>query len=314
MTSSPLDRAAEAFAVELAQWRTDRGLSKKQLATEMGFDPSYVSHVEGKRHRPTEDFAKRAEAVLDAGGAIWLRFTQYDELRRVPRGSTATTPNRDPPVPDQWAPIGAGLVVEQEIATLTLVNGRYRCTVRRYLYNAGPEPVTRYPVRISVDRYPEDPKRSNEYHRENPLTWDELALVAVCGEDPAEPMTWRAVHDRDSLKEIWLLFENEESRFPLYHGERTVIEYTYLTEREKFGEWFARTVRLPTRSMVVRLDFPDALRASVWGVQTSLTAEAPLRTPVTERIEGDRAVFEWTTENPPLHGRYKLDWRFREES
>src|ERR1051326_1481870 len=101
MTTSPQDRAAEAFAAELAQWRTERGLSKKQLATEMGFDPSYVSHVEGRRHRPTEDFARRAEAVLDAGGAIWTRYTRYEELRRAPRTGSAGLPGREPAVPEQ---------------------------------------------------------------------------------------------------------------------------------------------------------------------------------------------------------------------
>src|SRR5690348_15834946 len=98
MSTSPLDKAADAFANELAQWRAERRLSKKQLAAEMGFDPSYVSHVEGRRHRPTEDFAKRAEAVLDAGGAIWQRFSEYDELRRTPRPAPALA--RDSPAPE----------------------------------------------------------------------------------------------------------------------------------------------------------------------------------------------------------------------
>ena len=53
MTTSPVERAADQFVTALAQWRTERGMSKKQLAARMGFDPSYVSHVEGRRHKPT---------------------------------------------------------------------------------------------------------------------------------------------------------------------------------------------------------------------------------------------------------------------
>ena len=68
-------------------------MTKKQLAAPMGFDPSYVSHVEGRRHRPTEDFARRAEAVLGAGGAIWQRFQEYDELRHA-RGRRRRTATR----------------------------------------------------------------------------------------------------------------------------------------------------------------------------------------------------------------------------
>src|SRR5437667_7324031 len=94
--STPTERAMEAFVAELVRWRSDRGLSKKQLANEMGFDPSYVSHIEGRRHRPTEDFAKRAEAVLRTGGAIWRRYQEYDEVRH------SRVPGRDPPVPEQW--------------------------------------------------------------------------------------------------------------------------------------------------------------------------------------------------------------------
>src|SRR3954467_11914764 len=109
MTTSPQDRAAEAFATELARWRIERGLSKKQLAAQMGFDPSYVSHIEGRRHRPTEDFARRAEAVLHTGGALAARYARYEELRQSRRTG--------PPgagVPEHWLPPGAGLVVERE--------------------------------------------------------------------------------------------------------------------------------------------------------------------------------------------------------
>src|SRR5919107_1071048 len=78
---SPVQRASEAFVAEFARWRVERGLSKKQLAEAMGFDASYVSHIEARRHRPTEDFARRAEAVLQSSGALWQRYKEYDELR-----------------------------------------------------------------------------------------------------------------------------------------------------------------------------------------------------------------------------------------
>ncbi|GAB7049170.1 peptide deformylase [Catenuloplanes indicus] len=308
--TSPLERAADSFAAELSQWRADRGMTKKQLAARMGFDPSYVSHVEGRRHRPTEDFARRAEAVLDAGGRIWQRFQEYDELRHV-RSSGLT--HRDPPVPEQWLPPGTGLVVEQEIAELVYADGEYRCVIRRALYNAGTEPVTRYMVKVAVDRYPGDPERSNRHHREHPLSFDELKLTAFWGAPYArEPMRWRKKRDRDADKEMWLLFENDNGRFPLYPGQRTTIEYGYSVAEEKWGQWFQRAVRLPTRQLTVRLDFPAALDPTVWGEETSLSAEeAPLRTPFTRHEENDRAVFEWSTDEPPLNARYKLSWRFR---
>jgi peptide deformylase len=308
MTTSPVERAADQFVTALAHWRVERGMSKKQLAARMGFDPSYVSHVEGRRHKPTEDFARRAEAVLSAGGVSWQRFQEYDELRHA-RG---TTLHRDPPVPVQWLPPGTGLIVEQEVAELRYDDGQYRCRVRRSLYNAGAEPVTRYLVKIAVDRYPHDPAGSNRHHRDHPLTFEEMALSAGAGEgDATEPMQWRVKLDRDAAKEVWLLFANEKGQFPLYPGERTVIEYSYTVGVEKWGQWFQRAIRLPTRRLTVRLDFPAGFDPQVWGVETSLAAEVPVRTPLERLDSEDRAVFEWSTEAPQLNARYRLEWRFR---
>ena len=305
---SPAQRASDAFVAELVRWRVERGMSKKQLAAAMGFDPSYVSHVEARRHRPTEDFARRAEAVLHAEGAIWQRFREYDDLRTASR-ARATTVGRDPPVPEQWLPPGTGLVVEREIAELTYVDGDYLCRIHRALYNAGSEPVTRYLIRIAVDRYPGQPDLSNRHYRDHPLTWDELQLRAAAS---GEEMEWRPKTDRDAFKEVWLLFENAEGRFPLYPGQRAHIEYIYRVGIDKWGQWFQRAVRLPTRHLTVRLSFPVALGPVVWGVETSLSTEAvPLRTPIEQEVDGDRAIFSWQTDTPLLHARYRLEWRFR---
>lgn len=304
-TDTLVDLAVDAFAAALVQWRGERGLSKKQLAAEMGFDPSYVSHVEARRHRPTEDFARRAEAVLAANGDIWQRFREYDQVRHAAPPSRRPEPN----VPEQWRPPSTGLVLEHEDATLSYVDGGYRCVIRRDLFNAGRDAITRYLVRIAVDRYPGDPDRSSRHYLDHPLTWAELNLDAHRGD---EPMAWRAKDDRNAFKELWLLFENDESRFPLYPGERTTIEYIYTVGDDKWGQWFQRVVRLPTRRLSVRLDFPTSLRPVVWGVESSLTAEATaLRSPVAGRVEGDRSVFDWSTEDPGISNRYRLEWRFR---
>lgn len=310
MATSGVDRAAEAFASELARWRMDRGMSKKQLAGLMGFDPSYVSHIEGRRHRPTEDFARRADAVLAAAGAIWQRFQDYEEARH---GRATALIGRDSAVPAQWLPPGTGLVVEHEEALLSYRDGHYVTTVRRSLYNAGTDPVSRYLIRVAVDRFPGDPQRSNRHHRENPLTLDELELQAVCGDGAAyERMHWRVKQDRDAFKEIWLLFENDDGRFPLYPGERIAVTYGYRVGEEKWGAWFQRAVRLPTRRMTVRIDLPGALDPQVWGVETSMSAEeTPLRTTIEKQLEGERSIFTWTTENPSLNARFRLQWRFR---
>ena len=201
----------------------------------MGFDPSYVSHVEARRHRPTEDFARRAEAVLAAGGAIWQRFQEYDDLRharrpaRRHRGATRRYPSSG----CRRAP---GCSSSGSSPRSPTSDGDYRCVVRRELYNAGTEPVTRYLVRISVDRYPGRPGALQPALPRPPADLGRArpGRVLRCPRDP-EPMHWRPKHDRDAFKEIWLLFENDDARFPLYPGQRATIEYAYTVGEDKWG-------------------------------------------------------------------------------
>ncbi|MHC0430419.1 helix-turn-helix domain-containing protein [Streptomyces sp. O3] len=185
-------------------------MSKRALALAMGFDPSYVSHVESGRHKPTEEFARLADEHLNAGKAIWRRWCDYEQARtRTRRQPTAPPTQRRP---EQPYATGSALVVEHDAARLQYDGHSYRLTMRRLLRNTGAEPVTRYLIRISVDRYPGDPEQSNAHYRVHPLTWDELDLTATCR---GETMHWQAKHDRDAFKKVWLLFDNEHSRFPL---------------------------------------------------------------------------------------------------
>jgi peptide deformylase len=204
----------------------------------------------------------------------------------------------------------SGLLVEYDDAELSYDGRTYRATMRRKLVNCGEEPISRYLIRISVDRYPGSPEQSNELYRNDPLTWDELRLQAWHDD---EPMTWQIRHDRDAFKELWLLFENDQARFPLYPGESAELVYSYTVSDIKWGQWFQRAVRLPTHHLIVRLDFPTELGPSVWGMETSMSAQAlPFRTPITRTEDGDRVRFSWSTDDPPLHARYRIEWRFKQ--
>jgi hypothetical protein len=280
-------------------------LTKRALAGEMGFDPSYVSHIEGGRHRPTEDFARRAEVVLRSGGAIWQSYATYDALRQ---SAPVVEASPQPAAPDVWIPPGTGLVVEREQAALGIKDGLYHIRVRRLLYNAGPDPVVRYPVRIRVDKHPGHPRRSARLHHGAPLTWAELGFAAY-GPD-REPMTWQPTYDSDTTKELWLRFENAERRFPLYPRHRATVDYTYQVPEFKFGNWFQRAIRLPTRELEMELDFPSHDEPAVWGTVSSLTAEgAPLGPPEVSYRGDKRTVYAWSVRSPALQARYRLEWR-----
>lgn len=172
-----VEQAAQHFAAEVAYWREVRGMSKRTLAKLMGFHPSYVSHIESGRHNPTGDFARRADETLNAGKAIWRRWGEYEaaRTRQTTAAATTATPRRT----EQPYATGSAIVVEHDAARLDYDGEFYRLTMRRLLRNTGDVPITRYLIRISVDRHPGDPERSNAHYRLHPLTWDELALTAT---------------------------------------------------------------------------------------------------------------------------------------
>src|SRR5690349_11261760 len=72
---------AEDFIAEFKRWRDVRNLSQNALAAKMAFSRSYISKIETGAERPSVDFARVADDVLQAGGAIRRAFADYDRHR-----------------------------------------------------------------------------------------------------------------------------------------------------------------------------------------------------------------------------------------
>ncbi|MCA1702969.1 MAG: peptide deformylase [Actinobacteria bacterium] len=308
-TGPDLPAAQDVFVAEFRRWRDLSGLSRTALAKAMGYSRSYVSKVESGNEHASRDFVKTADSALNTGGALQRAWREQEAAR-----ATADVKPEPAAVATLAEPAG-GLLVEHDHAELYYDCDTYRLTQRRRLMNKGDQPVTRYLIRISVDRYPGDPERSNELYRNNPLTWAEIDLHAWAGDGRSEPMRWSVQHDRDAFKEVWLLFANDSRLFPLYPGESTWIEYTYTVRDDKWGNWFRRAVRLPTKHLSVRLNFPAEVDPVVWGLHTSMAAESmPFPTAIQHHEVGDRRIYSWSTEAPPLYARYRLEWHFRNQS
>jgi peptide deformylase len=299
--------AVTAFIAELRHWRKSAGYSQKALAPLVGYTPSYISKVESGSVAASRSFAEAADQHLHAGHALIRRWREMHDALASAGGDRAR--HEEEPGPEPLTAIGYDLLIEHEQASLTYRDGVYETRIRRLLRNASSQPVTRYLVRIAADKYPGDPERSNQLYREDPLTWEEIGLLADCG---GEPMSWAVKQDRDASKEVWLLFENEDGKFPLYPGETAWISYVYTVRFGKWGPWWQRAIRLPTRRLSMTLAFPARFQPAVWGMETSMTAEAlPFRTPIARQEEDDQVVFTWSTEEPPLHARYRIEWKFR---
>lgn len=305
--SEEAQQAADAFIAELRHWREVTGYSQKALAKLVGYTPSYISKVENGGLVPSREFAENADRELRAGRVIvsrWRDWHNADPVQSIPKHRSVESSADDP----QSGPSTA-VLVEHENATLTFRDGLFHTRIRRQLKNVGDQPVTKYLIRIAVDRHPGDPERSNRLYRKSPLTWEELGLAAWRGD---EPMTWSAKHDRDAFKEVWLLFENRDGRFSLYPGETTWIEYVYSVSENKWGPWWQRAIRLPTRRLSITVDLPADLDPVVWGMETSMTAEAtPFRSQFSRDNRDGRAIFGWSTADPQLHARYRVEWKFK---
>ena len=161
-------------------------------------------------------------------------------------------------------------------------------------------------MRISVDRYPGQPERSNALYRARPLTWDELGLTASCD---GEPMTWKVKADRDAFKEAWLCFENDRGRFPLYPGQAATISYSYTVDDGRWGPWFQRAVRLPHQTAVRQPRLPLRAQPRRMGNRDLRPPPrpSPLRTKPDRTGRGSQAVFSWATSDPPVGARYRLE-------
>ncbi|MFI7588780.1 peptide deformylase [Spongisporangium articulatum] len=298
------DESGDAFISEFKYWRDIRGHSQTRLASLMGFDRSYISKIETGGEKATRSFAERAEQILNSGGAL---MRAWRTTSRTSGTEQLAEPRRPAPA---LSDVPSVVTVEHDHAELRYDDGVYTATQRRRILNGGTEPLTRYLIRISVDRFPGDPERSNAHYRRDPLTWDELQLVAHNAD--GDPMRWTVQHDRDAFKEIWLLFENDYGKFPLYPGESAEIVYSYSVADTKWGQWFQRAVRLPTRRLSVGLDFPEELSPVVWGQETTMaSASVAFRTAIVRNVDDGRALFSWSTEDPPLHARYRLEWSFK---
>lgn len=310
MVSQPRDVAAAEFAAVLASWRTRRHLSMKQLAGRMDFDASYVSHVEGLRHKPTEAFALRAEAVLDSNLEIIEAFKRY--IAAVGAAGGRFRGSSSPTLADITMPVT--LEVDNEVASLSYSGGRYRCTVERLIHNIGNHPVTYYPVRIDVDRFPNDPQASRAFYRGSPLRLSDLHFTAELGDEHPEPMRINVKHDHDAFKKLELLFENDTLKFPLYPNEKAVLRYSYSVPAGQYGRWFQREIRFPTRAITMNLMFPRGLQPQVSRESISYVGRQEPEMITSYDTSEDVVVYSMQPERVLLTSQLRMEWTFPEDT
>jgi transcriptional regulator with XRE-family HTH domain len=313
MATNTLSEAFAAFAAELTHWRVERGLSKTQLARRMGFDPSYVSHVESLRQRPSEVFASHAERVLHSNDAILSQFRQYDDLRRS--SVIVSRPGELAGLATAVAirEIAEDLRVEREVATLSYRSGWYHCHVAHHLVNNGSEPVTRYPVRPCVERWFDHLDSIASVQRSAPLKWEDCKFEATLrlgetGNGHRETIHWNPPRSRAAVDEVLLQFESGGIPLPLYRAQSAIVEYSYRLPGREHEHMFELDVLMPTHELQFCLDFPDHVDPSVWARQTSFAELAALPAKLS-RTDG-RNRFEWQILSPMTLTHFEFGWHF----
>jgi len=308
MTSQLEFAARTAFAQVLTAWRTRRGLSKKQLAASMGYHPSYISHVESLRHHPTFEFACRAEAVLASGGEI---ISRYEQCRQATGEPAPVQVVRSDYEPSPMLP--ATLVIEEENATLTYADGWYFARVERVVRNVGDRPVTCYPVRVDVDRFPDQPGVSRRLHAESPLQLSDLDFEASAGDERPEPMEVRVTRSSDAYVKMILVFGNARARFPLYPGERTRVIYSYRVPASLWGQWFQRDIRFPTKALTMSLRLPASIAGEV---NAEILSYAGIKgfSPTESPGENGTVVYTLRLRELLLTSQVRIRWRFAERA
>ncbi|MER7757585.1 helix-turn-helix transcriptional regulator [Kitasatospora sp. NPDC097643] len=72
------------FGIQLRRSREAMGFTQAQLARKVGYDPSYVSFVELAQRPPSQQFAIKADDVLQTGGTLQLMYWQLRHTALVP--------------------------------------------------------------------------------------------------------------------------------------------------------------------------------------------------------------------------------------
>lgn len=78
-----------AFAIELKAWRSDAGLSKAELAEELGYTPQLIGQLEAGKNIPSKKFAEDTDTYFATNGLfvrLWKLINDTRHLAALPPG------------------------------------------------------------------------------------------------------------------------------------------------------------------------------------------------------------------------------------
>ncbi|MFI8991077.1 ATP-binding protein [Streptomyces antimycoticus] len=113
----PVRQAAEAFAAELIRLRTAAKLSQLALAQRLGYDKTYVTHLERCTQAPTKPVARQADQFFGSDETLTRLWRAYHTARTASRRQQPQRPtHQTPPRP---APAALHSTLPRDIAAFT---------------------------------------------------------------------------------------------------------------------------------------------------------------------------------------------------
>ncbi len=113
----PVRQAAEAFAAELIRLRAAAKLSQLALAQRLGYDKTYVTHLERCTQAPTQPVARQADEFFGSGEALTRLWRAYHTARTASRRQQSQRlTHQAPPRP---APAALHSTLPRDIAAFT---------------------------------------------------------------------------------------------------------------------------------------------------------------------------------------------------
>ncbi|MGV9855681.1 ATP-binding protein [Streptomyces sp. NPDC003442] len=136
-TDGPVRQAAEAFAAELIRLRTAAKLSQLALAQRLGYDKTYVTHLERCTQAPTKPVARQADQFFGSGEALTRLWRAYHTARTASRRQQPQRPTHQ--APPRPAPAALHSTLPRDIAAFTGREGELHRLLRAA--EAGRAPV-----------------------------------------------------------------------------------------------------------------------------------------------------------------------------
>lgn len=190
--------------------------------------------------------------------------------------------------------------------TMNINSGKYELLFRKIITNISDKPISQVVYHFLANIYPNNPTKSYYYYTNNPILWDELAVMA---QDEYGHISVDLLNDHGSRKDFLLRFSDGDVERPILPGDSREYCYWYSVGFQHWGPYIDRPINFPTEICRVKIIVPLSLQISVGGYEMSpFRPKINLGQRIEQTIEGETKFFRWESSILSLGHTYQLNW------